>query len=262
MSFRLALCFSLICLSVAAPAFSEALPQRPDWTYDASRKVIGGDLLHLGMGVGMTIERARFKAEAQAVRNLIQECGVAHREIKVWDRYLAQDDEGNYVAIVRAGLSVDLCEQGRRARGVALEEITSPKLLKEQEIFDMMEREDSDQEDHKDREGRFLASVQGATQHLDSRLNAINRKLDRALEPQHPIVIRETVVHLPDRAPVSAESYRICLEESRLLLADAQSAAFLVHPAGNLASPGVLPLYNRAMRKQASCNRMVTGGRP
>lgn len=249
----------------AQRSFPTDLPERPQWSYEDGRKVIGGDILHLGVGSGSSIEAARFRAEALAVRSLIHECGVAHREIKIWDRYGALGADGVYYSFVRAGLSFFACEQAQRARGEALEAMASPTLLRDQRRLEELERkeleqgpepEKHEQEDEGEREGRFLAAIRGTEKRLGDAIEDLARESRR---PAGPMVLRQTMVQLPNRAPLSAESYRICMEESRLMLEDAQTAALSVHPAGNLVDPTVMPLYNRAMKKQDSCNRLATG---
>jgi hypothetical protein len=122
-------------ISVALADASE----RPDWTDLTSRHVVGGDVLQVGQGVGRSAELARFKAEAMAVRNIISECSLPHREIVIWDRYSETGDEGNFVAWARAGISFLACEEARKAKGTERVKLANPALISNQDLYSELE---------------------------------------------------------------------------------------------------------------------------
>ena len=126
--------FALVLLCGAA--FAD--PSPPEWIHQQDRTIIGGDILHLGIGIGQTPEVARFKSEAMSIRALISECTLAHRDIVIWDRYIEQKD-GQYVAYTRAGLSFASCQEAKSARGETRKQISNSELINNQDIYSQLE---------------------------------------------------------------------------------------------------------------------------
>lgn len=99
-----------------------------------SRQVQGGDLIYSATAVGATQEEAIFKAESQAVRMIVIECAIPHRDTKVFDFKLKNAGD-KFVAQVSAGLTLEACAEGRNATEDKRTALTNPVLESGQHVY-------------------------------------------------------------------------------------------------------------------------------
>lgn len=104
--------------------------EKPDWLFDYNRRVINGNIIHYGVGMGNSPSAAQSLAEGMAIRSIVLECSLAHKNILISDRYIEQFRQG-YRAHVRASLFFEDCEKAKQATGVARTNLES-FALKEQ----------------------------------------------------------------------------------------------------------------------------------
>lgn len=256
---------SLACIfaGVCNAAEEEAAP---DWINRQSRVIIGGDILHLGVGEGDSIEVARFKAEAMAVKGLISECSLAHREIIIWDRFTVKLGHG-FKGYARAGLAFASCDEAKKARAESRRKLSNPELIKDQEMYSELEGLSPQAlKNSKDIEklGQDLSKIKsdqfkndnnqlknsGRLQELEEKV--IQLEKSRAAKSE-TIIIKETKV-LYDKAPANQVRYNDCMHDYRQLMNDATTTAYEIGvPKGNLASQGVYQKHNRAEQKLRYC---------
>lgn len=241
-------CLSFFMFASLAQSQDQA---EPEWIHQQSRQVVGGDILSLGAGEGNSIEISRFKAEAMAVKGLISECSLAHRDIIIWDRYFEKVGSG-YKSYARAGLLFEACQEAKRVRGEERKSLSNAELLKNQDIYSQIE-------------GLHVVAP-ALTPKSEPRENSIGIKRLKELEdkiikieqmkalPVQTILIKETTVQY-DRAPPNQARYNDCMLDYRQLMNDAsQSANDIGVPRGNMASPNVSNKLNRAEEKLRYCS--------
>lgn len=100
-----------------------------------ARQVIGGDVIYSAQATGATQDEAVFKAESQAVRMIMIECAIPHRDTKVFD-FAVNPRGGKFVASVSAGLPLESCEEGRRANAEQRATLSNPMLLASQKVYE------------------------------------------------------------------------------------------------------------------------------
>lgn len=100
-----------------------------------ARQVIGGDLIYTAQATGATQDEAVFKAESQAVRMIMIECAIPHRDTKVFD-FAVNPVGGKFVARVSAGLPLESCEEGRSASGDQRAALSNPMLLASEQVYE------------------------------------------------------------------------------------------------------------------------------
>lgn len=226
----------------------------PEWINAQSRTVQGGDILHLGVGIGKSPEIARFKAESMAVKNLMSECSLAHREIVIWDRYLEKADENSYKAYARAGLSFTACDEARAAKGEDRKRLSNPVLVRNQDLYDQLERESVDQ-------SKLLGRIQAWTRALvgksEDRLNELESRItELEKSPSQSVTVIHQNTILVGATANKEGRLRDCMEEYQQLMREAQDRAMASTPPGNLASPEAAPAWNRAQRKLFYCRKI------
>ena len=262
LNFRLGLYASLLsigCGLAASLSFAATAdePQRPAWTNSQSRTVIGGDILHFGFGEARTAELARFKAESMAVKSLLAECSLAHRDTVIWDRYLERITDSSFKAYARAGLNFSSCEEARRAKGEDRKRLSNPVLVQNQDLYDQLEREHVDQHSLIGQIKTWTRSLIGKSavriSDLEQRITELEKSPNGA--PTSVIVIHQNTV-LVGASTNRETRYRDCMEDYKSLMEDARTQAMNSNPPGNLASPEAAPSHNRALRKLTYCEEI------
>lgn len=100
-----------------------------------SRQVLGGDLIYTATSSGATQDEAVFKAESQAVRMIMIECAIPHRDTKVFS-FSVKPQADKFVAQISAGLSLESCEEGKSASAERRGELSNPMLLASQKVYE------------------------------------------------------------------------------------------------------------------------------
>jgi hypothetical protein len=100
-----------------------------------SRQIIGGDLIYSTTALGWTQDEAVFKAESQAVRMIMIECAVPHRDTKIFE-FTVNPRGDKFVAQISAGLPLESCEEGRHASADRKTELSNPMLTASQRIYE------------------------------------------------------------------------------------------------------------------------------
>lgn len=109
---------------------------RPAWTKIHNRKVVNGHIIHWGKGEGYSIGVSSFKAENMAIQSLVNECGIAHKEIKVFQKHSAKTRNG-YSSWSRASLAFEDCQDGKKSahRPKKRSKLESPSMKKNQDLY-------------------------------------------------------------------------------------------------------------------------------
>jgi hypothetical protein len=109
------LSFSLLfsaCGTATRSVESQNIP--PEWVHQSARTVESGYLVYVASGEDPLPEKARFKAEAQALEDLANECSFAPKGTRIEDRY--QRSEGSFhQAFVKIAVEFQLCEEAKAA---------------------------------------------------------------------------------------------------------------------------------------------------
>lgn len=100
-----------------------------------ARQVLGGDLIYTAQATGATQDEAVFKAESQAVRMVMIECAIPHRDTKVFD-FAVNPSGDKFVAKVSAGLPLESCEEGRSANAEQRAALSNPMLLASERVYE------------------------------------------------------------------------------------------------------------------------------
>lgn len=228
-------------------SFNVFADERPAWVDGASRTIIGGDILHVGLGEGNTQEVARFKAEAMAVRNLISECTLAHKDTVVWDRYL-EGSRDNYRAYARAGMDFKSCDESKDARGDKRKELANPVLMANQDLYSQLETV-------KDESTGLKAWFESKLGYHDTRLADLEAKV--ASLARKPATVYKTVVQTNTvYVQGGRDGYKECLARYKETMEEARRLAQFAYPPGNLMSPQAGGTFNRAMFQLSQCRKM------
>jgi hypothetical protein len=100
-----------------------------------ARQVIGGDLIYTASATGTTQNEAVFMAESQAVRMIMIECAIPHRDTKVFG-YKLNPKGDKFVAEISIGLPMESCDEGRNASVSRKTELSNPLLLASQKVYE------------------------------------------------------------------------------------------------------------------------------
>lgn len=246
----------LFCINVCRAEDEDHDQGKPAWIDNQSRTVIGGDILHLGVGDGRSAELARFRAESMAVRNVISECSLAHREIIIWDRYLEEMPDKILRAYARAGINFSACEEARKAKGEDRKRLSNMALVTNQDIYDQLEKAyTADQDGIFNRIKAWTLGITNQSNKKISELEERIERMERTPRSQAPITIVNKTVLVGAEATKEMR-FRDCLAEYEEMMHEAQNRALASHPPGNLASPEAAPAYNTALRKLARCREI------
>lgn len=106
----------LLSIGVILGACSSETPRNgpdPSWIRDPARTVDNGYIVYIGTGDDSASDRAAFKAEAQAMQDLANECSFVPKGARLEDRF--QKTEGNLKeAYAKVGVEFQLCEQAKK----------------------------------------------------------------------------------------------------------------------------------------------------
>ncbi|MGK5085218.1 hypothetical protein WDW37_18170 [Bdellovibrionota bacterium FG-1] len=250
-----------------------AAEPRPEWLDRQSRHVIGGDIMHAGQGLGPTPEVARFKAESMAVKNVISECSLAHRDIVIWDRYLEQLSDKNFRAYARAGINTAACEEAIKAKGESRRSLSNPELVRNQDIYSQLEGltpQDSVWNSIKDRVYMIIGKQESRTAAAEQKMAVLEAKMSAIEQAKvQTIMIRtESVVRAEtptpplhhrsvDQSQAREARYKDCMADYEQLMVEVkQIARDFGKPRGNFHSPNVQPHFNRANTKKSYCQKI------
>lgn len=216
------------------------------------RKVYNGVILYSAKAEGKTDLEAGFLAEAIASRALIVECGIPHREMKVFKKDVSQT-EVSYSGNAEVGIEFSYCEEGKKAKGDRREQLSSKKVVEDQEVYDKylkaklgLSNEDPDLKS-------YLASqfekVQGAVEETNEKIEDLKQEM-RSVEPA-------TVVIQRDPAPnvVQVGSKQACEAQYESLMRIANQKAWANGGKGNLAQGEAALYLNQAEILLANCKQ-------
>jgi hypothetical protein len=93
-------------------------PDAPAWIRQPTRTVDAGYIVYVGASEDALLDQARFKAEAQAIEDLANECSFAPKGARVEDHYERIGNGANgpvHQAYVKIGVDFLSCEQAKAA---------------------------------------------------------------------------------------------------------------------------------------------------
>lgn len=101
--------------------------ERLEWAQQQDRSQIGVWVQFPGKGVSRSLSKANVLAEGRALDKLVSECGVAHHQIKFFER--CEDfKKGTHRVFVRASIKRKYCRQGQYASEESVEKYRSKEL--------------------------------------------------------------------------------------------------------------------------------------
>jgi hypothetical protein len=108
-------CFvaSFLILLVTGCASKKAAPE-PEWIHSATRAVDSGYIVYVATGEDRTLERARFKAESEAISDLANECSFPPKGTRIEDTYDQPNDKG-HLYYAKVGVTFEECEAAKKA---------------------------------------------------------------------------------------------------------------------------------------------------
>jgi hypothetical protein len=102
------------------------------------REVIGGDILYTSRGAGPSETAAVFVAQQGAIKSLMIECSIPHKEMKVWKTKTEPVPGKGFYATVQVGIASQFCDEGKKANTPeAIAKLTNPETVKSQETYDL-----------------------------------------------------------------------------------------------------------------------------
>jgi hypothetical protein len=108
--------FGLEFLFLLALTHCASKPPEPDWVKQTSRTVDNGYIVYVGTGVDRLLEKARFKAEGEAIGDLVNECSFAPKGARIEDHFEEPGEKkGEIKAYAKIGLTFEECEQAKKA---------------------------------------------------------------------------------------------------------------------------------------------------
>lgn len=190
---------------------------------ELSRTIIGGDIVHTGRAEADTEARAVFMAEAQAVKSLVNECGVAHREIKMWGREVEKTASG-YKAISKAGLTFEDCEYSKKASPERKKQLESKKLSQDQDMYNKYL-------EAKEASNQALDKIGASIDDTNKKIDNINRKLN-SKQKVNTIVNNITINEGPVTRVVASRPD--CKAQFQMAMHQANVLAEKNYPPGNM----------------------------
>lgn len=105
--------FLLLCSCSQTPS-KPPPPQDPEWITGPARIVEGGYIVYVGTAEDSSLEKAKLKAQGQALEDLANECSLIPKGTRVEDRFSKQP---NYLhqSFVKIGVEFQLCEKAKNA---------------------------------------------------------------------------------------------------------------------------------------------------
>lgn len=217
-----------------------------------TRQVYNGVILYSAKAEGKTDLEAGFLAEAIASRALIVECGIPHREMKVFKKDVSQS-EVSYVGNVEVGVEFSYCEEGKKAKGDRRVQLSSQKVLEDQEIYDRYLKAklglSSESPDLKAYLAGQFEKVHSAVEETNEKIEDLKQEL-RSVEPG-------TIVIQRDSAPrvVQVGSKKACEAQYESLMRIANQKAWANGGKGNLAQGEAAIYMNQAEILLANCKQ-------
>lgn len=231
-----------------------AFANSPEWINQSHRQVIGGDIVTWGTGEGSTSEIAQFKARHMAIKSIVDECGIAHKDIIPWNNHVELSGNG-YRAFAQISLTFQSCEEAKRAKtDVQKQALENPKLAQGQRIYLSFIAGKHVNDDEltikaaQDRVDQYWKQ-EAANQHDDlqdikTEVQKLRAELAMSRQPIEPIKIVAT-----------SSQKKICKIQARQMIQPIMMAAYQGNSGhGNLANnPAAL---NQMMAQQDLCDRM------
>jgi hypothetical protein len=218
------------------------------------RSVVNGTIIYTGTARETNDTKALFIAEQEAIKLLLVECKLPHREMKVFKKNLGIA-ENIFVATVEVGITFEDCDEAKRASPELAKKISNPNVEADQEAYRLyiqqqlgISAKPFDLIAYLDTHFKGVSSRFDAT---NERLNDIERKLDERPGPAHTIMIQPQASAQPSQSlkPINSA----CQAHYNSLISQAQTAAASNFPPGNLAQGQAAILYNQAQAVMRGC---------
>lgn len=161
-----------------------AFAELPQWVQQNTRTMDNGYIVYVGTGVDQNLERARFKAKSMAVRSLVNECTLPHRETRVEDFY-DENVEGQHRSYAKVAIQYSDCDEGKRALAPdQIKKLSNRSLAEEQKKYDEILYGDPDQ-NHRDLValGAKVTALSDSVDALKEQRDLAKAKQDIVLEP-------------------------------------------------------------------------------
>jgi len=232
------LAFLIPCVSLAGEGYT--------------RQVYNGVILYTAKAEGKTDIEAGFLAEAIASRALIVECGIPHREMKVFKKEVSQG-EFAYSGNVEVGIEFSYCEEGKKLKGERREQLASRKVVEDQAVYDQYLKAKlgllSESPDLKTYLAQQFDKIHGTIEDTNEKIEDLKQEI-RNKEP-------ETVVIQRDSAPrvVQVGAKQACQAQYDSLMRIANQKAWANGGKGNLAQGEAVLYLNQAEILLANCKQ-------
>ena len=217
-----------------------------------ARSVVNGDILYTGEAHGSTEAEAGFLAEAQAIRSVMGECSLAHKDIKVFDKAITRDPKSNgFLAKAVAGLSFESCDEAKTSDAKKRLRLTSPIIVEDQALYSAYLKSTLT---GRERAFDLRPYLEGRFKKIQHQLDGIADRLETPKERYQPVTVQKYLLPQVVEQRSSIAQIRGCSQEARRLMQSAERAALKNHPPGNLAQGEALDFYNEAIVEYQRCN--------
>ena len=100
------------------------------------RNVVEGDILHSFTAESKDEATAAFLAQQGAIKSLVTECSIAHRNIKIYQSFTQKYADQKFIGVAEAGIDFQSCEEGKKTSLKDQRKLISPEIKKNQEIYE------------------------------------------------------------------------------------------------------------------------------
>lgn len=234
---------------------------QPVSSYKSERQIIGGDIIHVGIGLGATPELALFIARHTAIKAIVEECGgFIHKNI-IPRKSHVQTYQRGYQAWAKVSIDFDDCSYGQGKK-------TDPRLenkkIKEgQKLYDELIRTQGmgqvvklEEIEYrifdwiKEKNDKFYSNVKAEQDATQEQINELRQEIETLRAEmdikQQPIA--------PMKLPANDSMKQMCWAEYSQLNSLARMKASPYNM--NLAHPAVRDYFNNAEMKKAICMRL------
>lgn len=226
------------------------------FAHAADRQIIGGDIMYKASAEAKDPTMAQFLSQQAAIKSIISECGIPHRDIKVYSTDLDRTMTG-FIAQSAAGLAFEDCQEGKRARPERKEKLSSPEIAKNQDLYEKYLKEQMGLNKPK----VHVVDNSKELKEISGKLEAIDQKLTHQIDNPTPAVERTIIIQSPEGKPLpqrqpSAECWAKVKE-----LKDEAAAAQAEEGGRGMSSPRASRIWSRSEEQRIKCMREANSQR-
>jgi hypothetical protein len=219
------------------------------FSHAAEREIEGGDILYTAKVHSEDAAAAQFLSQQAAIKSLITECSIPHREIKIFKTEVS-DHGSYYTGESIAGLSFEDCQEGKRAKPEQKERLLNPEITKNQKLYEEYLGE-------KLGVNRPVVKPVDHSKELKAiykKLMDLNEKLENQPEPTEKIIVIHNAPSRPQPQALPRPAQSVCMAQYNSLMEQARIESLGNYPPGNLlGSDRSRALVNQAQMVRSAC---------